>query len=216
MKASRRAWVLLSASLLVAGVLIIMTRTQVRYWHDSLSLYEHTLSATKNNYLIHNNYGELLRKSGHADEALQHFRRAVEVNPGFAKAYGNIGVILGDKGLYKEAAAEFERSLRINANSAMMHNYYGIMLAEQGLYDKAIEQFKEAMRPGRHFAGVLRNLCNAATMAGKPDEALKVIQSWQKKMPDNAELRYWEQQLLRQSPPLTVRQSSPLTEQGTK
>jgi hypothetical protein len=41
-------------------------------------------------------------------------------------------------------------------------------------------------------------LCNAGIKAGKTDKALEVIESWQKKMPDNPELSYWQHQLEQQ------------------
>jgi lipopolysaccharide biosynthesis regulator YciM len=87
---------------------------------------------------------------------------------------------------------------------------------QSGRYDEAVEHFSKALRDDEHFTLVLRNLCNAGIRSGKTDEVLEVIKSWQNKMPDNPDLHYWEQQLVRQNPPLPVRQSSPLTEQRTK
>ncbi|MGA2093415.1 MAG: tetratricopeptide repeat protein [Sedimentisphaerales bacterium] len=137
----------------------------------------------------------LLRKAGRTDEAIRYLRRAIEINYVNARAHSNLGIALADKGLLAEAAAEFKRSLEIDPNDPMTQNYYGISLVEQGLYDKAVEHFIKALRNDGHFSGVLRNLCNAGIKSGKTGEVLEVIKSWQKKMPDNADLRYWEQQL---------------------
>jgi Tfp pilus assembly protein PilF len=187
--------ILWAASILILGVLLIMTRNQVRYWKSSMSLYERALSVTKDNYLIQSSYGDLLRKAGHIQEAMGHLRRAVEIKPTFARGHSNLALALQEKGLFDEASAEFERALELKPDSAMTHNYYGIMLAEHKLYDKAVEHFIKALRNDGHFSGVLRNLCNAGIKDGKTSEVLEVIKSWQKKLPDNPELRYWEQQL---------------------
>jgi protein O-mannosyl-transferase len=190
--------ILSAAGVLALAVCLIMTRTQVRYWETSAALYEHTLAATENNFFIHTSYGVLLRKAGRTDEAIRYLRRAIEINYVNARAHSNLGIALADKGLPAEASAEFKRALEIDPNDPMTQNYYGISLVEQGLYDKAVEYFIKALRNDGHFSGVLRNLCNAGIKSGKTGQVLEVIKSWQKKMPDNPELRYWKQQLEQQ------------------
>ena len=182
--------VLATAGAVVLGVLMTLTWLQVRCWKNSMSLYERTLAVTKNNYRIETNYGELLRKAGRLDEAIPHFKAAIAADPGLARAHHNLGIVYGEKGNFAEATAEFEQALELEPNSTPAHNYYAICLAQQGLYDKAIVHFSRALEPGKHFSGVLQNLCNAGIMAGKPDIALDVIKEWQLKTPDNAELYY--------------------------
>jgi Tfp pilus assembly protein PilF len=187
--------VLSAAGILIPAVCLIMTRTQVQYWNTSASLYLHTLEVTENNFFIYTNYGVLLRKAGRTDEAIRYLRRAIEINYVNARAHTNLGIALAEKKLLAEASAEFKRSLEINPNDAMTQNYYGISLVEQGFYDKAVEHFIKALRNDEHFSGVLRNMCNAGLKAGKAGEVLEVIKTWQKKMPDNADLHYWKAQL---------------------
>jgi hypothetical protein len=193
--------VLWAAGVPVLAVLLIMTRIQVRHWRNSLSLYEHTLAVTEYNFMIHTNYGELLRKAGRLDEAILHLKEAIKIYTGEARAYQNLGMALLDKELFAEAATAFESSLKVEPNSVVTHNYYGITLAELAhiakddesrrvLYDKAIEHFSEALIPGEHFSGVLLNMYNAGIKGGKLDAVLDVIKDWQLKAPDNAELYY--------------------------
>ncbi|MFH1371265.1 MAG: tetratricopeptide repeat protein [Planctomycetota bacterium] len=180
-----------AAGVLILGVLLMMTRVQVRYWKDGISLYSRTLAVTENNYMMQEKLGNLLRIAGRPDEAILHFRRAVEIRPLFAKAHTGLGLALADKGMFAEAAAQFERSLEIEPDSATTHNCYGVMLAEHGVYDKAMEQFGKALRDDTHFSGVLGNFCNAGIQAGKLDDVLNVIEDWKLKKPDDGELYYW-------------------------
>ncbi|MBN2020627.1 MAG: tetratricopeptide repeat protein [Sedimentisphaerales bacterium] len=171
-------------------ILFMLTRQQVRYWKNSMTIYERTLAVTENNYRIETNYGELLRKAGRLDESAEHFKRAIAAHPRLARAYHNLGIVYSEKGLFAEATAAFERALEFEPNSTSAHNYYAICLAEQGAYDKAVEHFSRALTPGKHFSGVLKNLCNAAVMAKNPGAAMKVIADWLQKIPDNADLYY--------------------------
>jgi Flp pilus assembly protein TadD len=182
--------VLWAAGVLVLAVCVMTTRAQVCYWKDSLTLYEHTLSVTENNYFMHSKYGNLLRMAGRMNEAMWHLRRAVKIKPNFAISHSNLALAYKDKGLFDEAAQEFEYALKLNPDSAMTHNYYGIMLAEHGMYDLAIEHFSEALASERHFSGILHNLCNAGIKAGKLDTVLDVIEDWKLKKPQDAELYY--------------------------
>jgi Flp pilus assembly protein TadD len=183
--------VLWVGGVLVLGVLLMMTRTQVRYWKDSLTLYERTLAITENNYLMHTKYGNLLRMAGRMNEAMWHLRRAVEIRPNFSLSHSNLALAYRDKGLFDEAAQEFEYALKFKPAYPMTYNYYGVMLAEHGMYDKAIEHFKEALASERHFSGILHNLCNAGIKADKLDEVLNVIEDWILKKPDDGDLYYW-------------------------
>jgi hypothetical protein len=70
---------------LVAGVMIAVYATcsclQVRYWRDAVSLFEHTLSVTRNNAMAQGNLGEAFYFRGEVNRALEHFREAIRLDP---------------------------------------------------------------------------------------------------------------------------------------
>jgi tetratricopeptide (TPR) repeat protein len=149
------------AAVIILAVLLALTRIQTEYWKDSLLLCGRALAVTKNNYKMHNNYGQYLVRLSRFGEAMEQFRMALTIKPDYALAHYNLG--------------------------------YSLM--QDRHYDAAVEHFSKALRNDEHFSGVLRNLCNAGLKAGKTGEVLEVIKTWQKKMPDNPELLYWEEQL---------------------
>ena len=71
----------------LAGVSLLscaaITSHQLKYWKDSLLLFEHTLSVieggpmVENNYIMENNYGNILMDKGRPDEAAAHFSEAL-------------------------------------------------------------------------------------------------------------------------------------------
>jgi len=51
----------------------VVTWFQVRYWKDSITLFEHALEVTENNYVVHNNIGFALKEEGRVTEAVENY-----------------------------------------------------------------------------------------------------------------------------------------------
>jgi len=180
-----------SAGVLVLVLLMLTTRAQVGYWKNSLSLCQHALAVTKDNYVMHNNCGEFLRITAvRTDEAIWHYRRALEINPTYAEAHNNLGCALEDKGLMDEAAAEYKLAMEIRPGYARAHNNYGVTLARRRRYDEAIEQFSKSLATDPYYSSALHNLCKAGTEGARLDVASEIIRGLKQKAPANAELYY--------------------------
>lgn len=96
--------------LLVFG---IVTFLQVRHWHDSLSLFSHAISVTKDNAVAHSNLGLVLADKGRNEEATFHFREALAINPQYVPAHNNLGIMLYLQGNYDEAKKHFQETVRL-------------------------------------------------------------------------------------------------------
>jgi len=167
--------------------LLMMTRAQVGYWKNSESLFKHTLDVTKNNYVMHNNYGELLRESGRLDEAIENFRQALTVYPMGIEAHEKLARALQDKGQDAEAIAEFELVLRAKPDRIDVRNRYGNALVKIKQYDKAFEQFDKMLAENPHELNALNNLYKTGVESGQIDKALGIILNLQAKDPNNFE-----------------------------
>ncbi|MGA2071065.1 MAG: tetratricopeptide repeat protein [Sedimentisphaerales bacterium] len=178
------------AGVMVLAALLLITRAQVGYWKDSLTLCEHTLAITKNNYVIQSNCGDSLRMAGRLDEAIAHYRQAIEINPGYAIAHNNLGLVLSDKGLLPEATAEFKLATEIMPNYVKALNSYGAVLAMQGQLDQAISKFARSLSIMPYYKVAMDNMCHAGVDGNMPDAVLDVIISLQQKAPDYADLYY--------------------------
>jgi hypothetical protein len=177
-----------AAGALILVLLLVMTRAQVGYWKDSTSLCKRTLKVTKNNYIMHNNYGELLRNSGHLDEAIEHFKQALAIRPTCVEARENLGNALQEKGLDTEAAIEFEIVLRARPDNLKTRNSFGVALAKIGKIDSAIEQFSQVLSADPYRLSALNNLYKVGVDNGKLDKVLDIILDLQVKAPKNYEL----------------------------
>ena len=75
-----RVW---PASLAVVIVLLLgfLTHRQVSYWHDSETLWRHTLGVTERNYVAHKNLAVALAQEGRSEDAISQFRASKAWHP---------------------------------------------------------------------------------------------------------------------------------------
>ena len=57
-----------------------------------------------------------MAQRGDFSGASSHYRQAITLYPGFAKAHNNLGSTLAQQGRFEEAMANFERALNIDPN----------------------------------------------------------------------------------------------------
>lgn len=123
---------------------LALTYNQISYWRDSITLFTHATQVTKNNYLAYNNLGHWLDNKGRSDEALENYRKSIEINPNYDEAQNNIGYVLAKKGKPEESIPYYFASLRLNPNRAEVHNNLGNAYADLGKLDEAIAEYQAA------------------------------------------------------------------------
>ncbi len=80
------------------------------------------------------------------EEAIRHYRKAIELAPGFYPARNNLGSVLLAKGDYEAAQKEFEAVIRINQNDAAAYLNLGNALLLTKRYDDALGPIREGLR----------------------------------------------------------------------
>ncbi len=96
-------------------VLAAMTGIQCRSWHDSQSLWGHALEINDQNYYAHYSMGLALRRDDKLDQAIEHYKRAADLDPQFPEAEHNLGAALATQKKYQDAITHFQKALAINA-----------------------------------------------------------------------------------------------------
>jgi tetratricopeptide (TPR) repeat protein len=97
-KWNHRKEILLTSSALSILCLCIITWTQVGYWQSSITLYDHTLKVTDNNWLAYNNRGNAYNALGNYKQAIEDFDRAIVIRQDYAEAYNNRGIAYLNQG----------------------------------------------------------------------------------------------------------------------
>jgi len=80
-----------------------------------------------------------------AEEALQHFDRAIEINPNDSDAWYYRGDTLADLGKYEEAIASFNRAIEIKPDHHEAWISRGLVLAILGRFNEAIDSYDRAI-----------------------------------------------------------------------
>jgi Flp pilus assembly protein TadD len=89
--------------------------------------------------LAHNNLGEALGARGLGEEAAAHYRRAIELQPGYADARENLGVELDKKGDRAEALRQYWTAFWLRGGGR--DECWNLALAYEGLGDRERARF---------------------------------------------------------------------------
>jgi tetratricopeptide (TPR) repeat protein len=127
---------------------VYLTRKQIGYWHDSLTLFSYTLQSTDNNGIAENNMGAALMERGQVQLAGKHFESAVRFTPELASAHYNLGVVLQGQGHAEQAAGEYRLAIALAADpveAARAHNNLGILYLMSKNYTAALPELNAAI-----------------------------------------------------------------------
>ena len=180
------------APLALAAVLscALVTSNQLKYWKDSFSLFDHTLTVIENTYarstdtiagssktaghlnealrfvpnspVIYNNFANVLRQKGKLVEAIDYYRFALELQPSYYHARYNLSIALALAGRYDQAVEQCRIYLADCPNDVEMYVNLGVILQAKGDLDAARESFKKALQIDPNFRPA-RDRLNAQT-----------------------------------------------------
>ena len=151
-------------------------------WHQSAmytdieTLWRTTIERNPKAWMAHDNLGALLFRQGRVNEAILHFRKAVEIDAEQAEPQANLGNALLQNGDLDEAIAQYSNALRIKPNYAEVHYNLGNALLRKGQADEAIAQYEKAIALKPDYANIHNNLGIVLFQKGEVDRAIAQYQ----------------------------------------
>ena len=131
----------------IAFLLILATQRQLRYWHDSFTLFHRAISVTSDNWLAHNNLSNaLLDQPGELEAAKHEALEALRIRPNYPQANLNLGVILLRQGDTPKAILYLEKAAAGQPSWSDAHFNLGAALMVAGKVNEAIAQFYQTLR----------------------------------------------------------------------
>jgi len=162
---------------------------QLNTWKNGITLFEHAVSVTENNYLAHNNLGKAY-ESIDLDKAVSHYEKALKFKPDDEMVFYNLGNAFLEKGNIDKAVRHYLKALNIKPDYPAALNNLGEALVKKGDYDKAIYYFKTALRTESKKADAQMNLASILFLKGNPDEAISEYIKILRTDSENADTHY--------------------------
>jgi Flp pilus assembly protein TadD len=185
-----RKEVLLASSTVILICLCIVTWTQVQYWQNGITLFEHALNVTDNNYLAYHNRGAIYANLGNYRQAIGDFDKAIEIRPKYTEAYYNRGISYWHLGNEMQAIGDFDKAIEINPKNAEIYYSRGNVYAALGNEMQAIGDFDKAIEINPNHAGIYYNRGNAYAALGNYRQAIWDFNKSIEIMPKYAETYY--------------------------
>ena len=148
---------------------------QAGIYRNPETLWRDTLSKNPDCSMAHNNLGSLLYDQGHMEEAMEHYRKAIQNDPNNYEALNNLGIALGTQGQFDEAIENIHKAIQIKPNFSGALVSLGIALASRGQFDEAIGNFRQAIQIDPNNCEALNNLGNAFAAGGSSMKQSRTI-----------------------------------------
>src|SRR5439155_15819487 len=111
-----RSWLERGVTLVIGGVLFVVTSHQSRMYTDIEALYRTTIARNPGCWMAYANLGDILYQANRIPEAMDLFNQALRIKP--AVAHYSLGNALIEKGRTSEAMEEYRQALRVDPDYA--------------------------------------------------------------------------------------------------
>ncbi len=168
----------------LAGVfisfLILSTWGQVKYWENSITLFEHAIEVNEiespSFVIAYNNLGHALLNEKRFEEAVTKLKRAIEINPHYSKPQNNLGNAFSELKKYDEAIQHYRQAIIIEPNYAEAFNNLANAFRQKGQQQEAIAYYKEAIRLNGEYGEAHFNLGIILSQQSQFEEAIRQYQ----------------------------------------
>jgi len=164
-----------------------LTWQQAGIYRNPETLWRDTLAKNPDCWMAHNNLGHLLSNQGHIEEAMEHYHKAIQIDPNSYETLGNLGNTLATLGRFDEAIKNYRKFIQINPNDAAALNNLALALVAQGRFDEAIENYYKAIQINPDYPDAQYNLGIALAAKGRSDEAIENYRNAIQINPNNCE-----------------------------
>ncbi|MBF0555825.1 MAG: tetratricopeptide repeat protein, partial [Nitrospirae bacterium] len=172
----------------VITLLTFITIRQTGYWRDSTTLYKHAIDVTRGNYLAHNNYGQVLMKQGKFDEAIEQFKKGLEIMPTNDELNLNMWEALAAKGTPDDKYLINASAMWFHGDTAALYKKTGIGYFNQKKYDDAVGFFLKSLMLNNKDVEAFNYLGMALQEKGQFKEAALTFNKALELMPNSAAL----------------------------
>jgi Flp pilus assembly protein TadD len=181
--------------LLLVPVLVILgleawgTRSTLRHWTDSLTLFRHMETVAPEAPVVQDQLGIILLESS-PEEGVRHLRRAIELAPHYVDGQYNLGVVLGAQGRLDEGIRHLQEADRLRPGDPRTLRFLGTFLRQARRLPEAEAALRRAVQRNPSDAEVAVELGNTLVLGGRGAEAAEQFERAVTLAPADAEAHF--------------------------
>jgi Flp pilus assembly protein TadD len=173
----------------VVAALSVVAWDQVGYWRNNVTLFSRALAVTQDNWLAWNNLGLTYGDLGQPQKAIDHFREALRIRPGYADAWFNLGLTYDKLGQSNQAIVCYREALRFKPDYTKAWNNLGTAYHELGQPEQAVTYYRKALQIQPDYVDAWYNLGLAYAEYGQLHQAIACFREALRIKPDFEEAR---------------------------
>ena len=134
-------------------------------------LLDQLVAAYPNDERAHFNLGGYYFGQQDYAKAIEHYKRATELDPAYSRAFNILGYAHRQAGDYASAEQDFQNYIKLIPNDPNPYDSYGELLLKMGRFDDAIAQYRKALAIDANFLASHQGVATALMYQGKGAEA---------------------------------------------
>ena len=187
---SRRSRLLQGMLALLLAAFGLRSAIQLRVWQNNDALFEHALELNPASWMSQFNVGVGLAAQGKIDDAIERYRIALGLRPGYAHALNNLGNAMLAKGQWEDAVQYYRQALQSEPDAPDIHFNLASVLVKLNRLDEAVEHLNKSLQAEPNNASTHAKLADALFKQGKLDEAAARYRMALEIDPGSAETHY--------------------------
>src|SRR5437867_3136452 len=147
------------------------------------------VAAYPNDERAHFNLGGYYFGQQDYPQAIEHYRKATELEPSYSTAYNILGYAYRQVGDYGNAEKAFQKYIELIPKDPNPYDSYAELLLKMGRFDDSIVQYRKALAIEPNFVNAHQGIAMDLLYLGKPDQAIAELQNIDKKARTDGERR---------------------------
>jgi tetratricopeptide (TPR) repeat protein len=168
----RAAWAAAIAALLL---LSIVSFRQAGHWSDSQSLYEHSVGHYPGGFLAHTKLALIYAEQRRKELAIDHYRRALEVEPELIQANFNLALLFAEEGELDAALRHHRAVIKMAPDDVNARKKLADVLVATGELDEAAELLRGVVAKHSRDAMARFRLAEVQYRLGNAKEAVELF-----------------------------------------
>lgn len=157
-------------------VLGVLTWRYTLVWRSTESLWRHAVAVNPQSSLAHLYLGNYLKEQRKAAEAIEHYRRVLEIDPTITEVYYHRALALAAVDELDSAIQDLRTYIEKAPSLAGPHVDLGIFLSRQGKTDEEIAEYRRALEIDPKSAEAYYGLGGAVARRGQLQEAQRYLE----------------------------------------